>query len=729
MENKISFKMKLVISFFMFYLLPLVVVTSIGFNVMTKQLKKHEEETYRKNFDIAVDQLDQLFRSMQEYNLNMQNRSWLKSMIYMENIEDSTYDRVDFQNFVDEIAGFTYQNDYIEQIFYYFGLSEQLLSTTDVGIVNYDWFTNMSFQNDFMLQDSWQERIKKLEKPEYEYVTVNNYGRIKKGILCSYPVRAYKGENICTICFFVLEEKLKNFLDKILPDEENWFYVEYDNHVLINKFPYSEKELNHLSDSSINKENMIKLSRESEYSGFTYYNLIPKSSLYTKVRQIQMIFLIVLIGFVAVGFFLSYYIAIRNYRPVQNLMALLNSEETSEEVRKNEFYWLQKSIREIMDKGKNLDIQIEEQKPILKNAFLTWILKDNQKPEENQILKTAGSLELDIGYSTYNLLLCSLKAGNALNKEIHNKLNEYGMHFENFVYQNDYIVILNYEKEEDASLFYAGMSEMLEQRKERYFFGVGEPCKSIAKLSETYMQAKQARNFRMINRKCGITFFHEVMKEKCYYYPIEKEYTLRNCLLAGEYENSAIIFDELLEENVKDQQVSFERIQNLFSNVELTCLKTLERLEVKGILDMELEKFKDEGTLEEYTSTIHEMFYKICKYVNAHREDNSEVMKETLCRFVEENLCDNNLSLNYVAEEFSLSSSYVSRLFKEKTGNNFLDYMNRRRIEKAKIMLLSEKGVSIQQIGILVGYDSDATFRRIFKKYEGVTPSQFRKIQ
>ena len=36
----------------------------------------------------------------------MQNRLWLKSMIYMENIEDSTYDRVDFQNFVDEIAGF-----------------------------------------------------------------------------------------------------------------------------------------------------------------------------------------------------------------------------------------------------------------------------------------------------------------------------------------------------------------------------------------------------------------------------------------------------------------------------------------------------------------------------------------------------------------------------------------------------------------------------------------------
>ena len=96
--------------------------------------------------------------------------------------------------------------------------------------------------------------------------------------------------------------------------------------------------------------------------------------------------------------------------------------------------------------------------------------------------------------------------------------------------------------------------------------------------------------------------------------------------------------------------------------------------------------------------------------------------------FVDENLCNSDLSLNFVANAFSLSDSYVSRLFKEKTGTNFLDYMNRARIEKAKMILLSESQTSIQDIGIRVVYDSDTTFRRIFKKYEGITPTQFRKI-
>lgn len=114
--------------------------------------------------------------------------------------------------------------------------------------------------------------------------------------------------------------------------------------------------------------------------------------------------------------------------------------------------------------------------------------------------------------------------------------------------------------------------------------------------------------------------------------------------------------------------------------------------------------------------------------MNAHRDSSSEVMKEALYQFVDENLCNSDLSLNFVANAFSLSDSYVSRLFKEKTGTNFLDYMNRARIEKAKMILLSESQTSIQDIGIRVGYDSDTTFRRIFKKYEGITPTQFRKI-
>lgn len=167
---------------------------------------------------------------------------------------------------------------------------------------------------------------------------------------------------------------------------------------------------------------------------------------------------------------------------------------------------------------------------------MTWLLKENYKPEESKILHTAGMLGIEFGLPVYNCLLCSLKAGNRLNKEIVEILGEYKIHFRTLVYQNDYVVILNYEEEEEAAAFYKSMADMLNEKAEKYFFGVGESCMSIVQLPAVYTQAKQARNFRMVNRECGITFYNEVKKENFYFYPIENEYALRNCLLAGEYE-------------------------------------------------------------------------------------------------------------------------------------------------------------------------------------------------
>lgn len=694
MLDKISFKKKLVLSFFFFYMLPLILAASIGFGMMTNQLKQREEESYKKIFNSIAEQLDNLFNSMQQYNLNMQNRPWLKSMIYMQNPYRLQFDRVDFRNFADEISGFTYQNDYIEHIFYYFIPSECVLTTTDGGIVEYDWFTDMAFQNDLMKREDYASAARKIGKPEYHYLSVDNYGRKGNGILCCYPVRQYKGETICILYFFVSEKNLQSLLDMAMFQEDSMFFIEYEDQILLNRTHYTEEELKELfADLSgkNRKEKKIIFSRDSVFAEFSYYNIIPKNSVYGHVRTIQIIFLLILCVFVLCGFFLSYYIAIRNYRPVQELIELMKDGGISEAEGQNEFYWLQKTIMEMMDRRRNLDVQIEEQKPILRNAFLAWLLRDNRKPEEMQIIRTAEGVGLKFIYPVYNCLLCSLKAGNRLNKKILEHLGNYEMNYGVLFYQNDYVVILNYKKEETVSAFYQEVSKMLCQMEENYFFGVGNPCESLVQLPEVYKQAKQARNFRMINRECGITFYSEVTKEKCYYYPIEKEYALYNCLMAGEYEQSVLVFNELLDKNIKENQVSFHRVQNLFANVKLTCVKVMERLEIREMLDSEIENLEQGGVLEEYIGAVYSMFRKLCEYVRLNRKSNGEILKEALCQFVDQNLCDSNLSLSYVAEAFALSDSYVSRLFKEKTGNNFLDYMNRARIEKAKMILLSER--------------------------------------
>ena len=70
----------------------------------------------------------------------------------------------------------------------------------------------------------------------------------------------------------------------------------------------------------------------------------------------------------------------------------------------------------------------------------------------------------------------------------------------------------------------------------------------------------------------------------------------------------------------------------------------------------------------------------------------------------------------------------MSRLFKESMNWNLSDYINYVRIEKAK-ELLRTTNEPIDEIQELVGIPSRTTFLRVFKKFEGITPGQYRKLK
>ena len=84
------------------------------------------------------------------------------------------------------------------------------------------------------------------------------------------------------------------------------------------------------------------------------------------------------------------------------------------------------------------------------------------------------------------------------------------------------------------------------------------------------------------------------------------------------------------------------------------------------------------------------------------------------------------LSLDSCAELFGTSPYTLSRAFKQVTGINFIDYLTQIRIDQAK-SLLRESELKINDIADRVGY-RHTYFNRIFKKYEGITPSHYREL-
>lgn len=94
-------------------------------------------------------------------------------------------------------------------------------------------------------------------------------------------------------------------------------------------------------------------------------------------------------------------------------------------------------------------------------------------------------------------------------------------------------------------------------------------------------------------------------------------------------------------------------------------------------------------------------------------------------KFIEDNFMD-KINLDIVAQHACMSKFYFSKIFKKEVGTSYQDYINNRRIEKAKA-LVKNNSCTITEVAFAVGYGDISHFERMFKRKVGYTPSQYRQ--
>ncbi|MNI90133.1 Arabinose operon regulatory protein [compost metagenome] len=79
-----------------------------------------------------------------------------------------------------------------------------------------------------------------------------------------------------------------------------------------------------------------------------------------------------------------------------------------------------------------------------------------------------------------------------------------------------------------------------------------------------------------------------------------------------------------------------------------------------------------------------------------------------------------------MGHHFEMKPTYLSKLFKDHTGEGLLDALNKRRIARAK-ELMADKRLTVGEVAESIGFNDVGTFIRIFKRIEGITPGKYKE--
>lgn len=254
------------------------------------------------------------------------------------------------------------------------------------------------------------------------------------------------------------------------------------------------------------------------------------------------------------------------------------------------------------------------------------------------------------------------------------------------------------------------------------FAGIGRNTPDLMNVWESYQQAAEAASYISKNY---FFFPYEFIKKdsNVFYYPAEISTKLIHFITTGNTPQVLELFNLIHQENIEERSLPINILKFLLSDIRNTLLKA--RFALPSNVPKETIQLLDERFDQHVTFKLCEdIALTLCELFTIKTEDTDLIA--AIEKYIAKNYMDPSMGLNKISDEFQISESYFSHLFKEKTGVNFSTYLENIRMREAA-RLIKETNISLNELYISVGYNNANTFRRAFKKTYGVTPSSMRE--
>lgn len=439
--------------------------------------------------------------------------------------------------------------------------------------------------------------------------------------------------------------------------------------------------------------------------------------------------------------------------PTEKIISAI--EEVIEEIEKS--YREQNALQKAQH-------QLEQALPLLQNQYLYKILNNIYEPDEN-VQQRLDELNIELDISKEIILVGGIfdnipKGTNTtdLEKKIYYfksiASNYFSENYYNICYisEQKYFIWLLQKKEANNRLQQSLSTEVLLNGQLEYIQSASSQIVGVS-ISFAYSEHQVPfstiwEEFINIKRALGSKSLLPADSLISKTYEVEKSTLL--------YDDPAVLIScrQLVKLNILEGYLELGQKQeffNLFSNI-VDCLKNVKSMNYGPALEIyysvatifmkhinlcslterlafkiELNKLMRIDEHEIWKNAV-EYLYSLADIIFELRFDSVDTQITDTVLYIQKYICDNlekDLTLITLADKVHLNPSYFSRLFKEKTNENLYDYILEMRMAKAK-ELLKKSANKIQDISCAVGYDSAQSFTRVFRKYVGKSPSEYR---
>jgi AraC-like DNA-binding protein len=461
----------------------------------------------------------------------------------------------------------------------------------------------------------------------------------------------------------------------------------------------------------------------SPHTGNVYYFSYPTFDVIGRAGDYLFLYLVVFVITLLVGGILVYYFSKRNIKPIVTM-----GQELTQAVA------VQNRLQEVVDSYQPL-IRLSHIKHLMLGTVgtdeeLTYVMDYLKLPREASVYHVLYMVVYNNSEGSSEAILSEQHTPEEFDRIICQSLEKYfGAPL--YLYnpsERIYALLLFCEVSQKDDLFMKTQDRIVhlhEDLMKNYgiwlYAGIGLGTKSLQNLWECYQQAAEAASYMTRNY---IFIPYEFIKKdsNVFYYPPEISIKLVHFITTGNEASVKELLALIYKENIKERSLPINLLNFLLSDIRNTLLKARFALptDVSKETAAQLDKL-----FVQYLSfkLCEDLALNLCRIFASGKQQDQIAVIET---YIQENYNDPSLCLNKISEEFQISESYFSHMFKEKVGTNFSTYLEDLRINEA-YRLITETKDGLNEIYLSIGYNNPHTFRRAFKKKYGITPNKARE--